>query len=148
MGASEENIRALQQEIRWLKRELAARPIKKKGGGASAGVYILQIDRGNTLSDGSTLGIKWSSSALTTVPSLYDPTVDTSFVDGIGRATLIINGATQTNKVLVAHYSGNGSPLSIALFQGDIVLSSSSLVTLPLASDATQTVSLYVPYTP
>lgn len=113
----------------------------------SSSIYTLEIDRGNTLSDGSTLGIKWASPAPTTVPSLYDPTVTSSFVDGIGRATLRINGVSQ-GFVLVAHYTGNGSPLTLALFSGQVVLTSAATVTLPLSGDPTQTVTLYVPQTP
>jgi hypothetical protein len=59
--------------------------IAKPAGGSSAD-YSLTIDCGQTLSDGSTLGIKWASPAPTTVPSLYDPTVTSSFIDGVGRA--------------------------------------------------------------
>lgn len=143
---SSREFNALVREVGLLRQELAQRPLRGGGGGSSS-LYTLEIDRGNTLSDGSTLGIKWASPAPTTVPSLYDPTVTSSFVDGIGRATLRINGVSQ-GLVLVAHYSGNGSPLTLALFSGQVVLTSAATVALPLSGDPTQSVTLYVPQTP
>ena len=143
---SDREFRWLTAEVRALRQELTQRPLRGGGGGSSA-LYTLDIDRGNTLSDGSTLGIKWASPAPTTVPSLYDPTVTSSFVDGIGRATLRINGVSQ-GLVLVAHYTGNGSPLTLALRQGLVVVSSPATVSLPLLGDPTQSVTLYVPQTP
>lgn len=136
----------LEREVRALRQAQAQRPIKPPKGSSSA-LMTLEIDRGNTLSDAVTLGIKWASPAPTTVPSLYDPTVTSSFVDGIGRATLRINGTSQ-GFVLVAHYTGNGSPLTIALITGQVCLTSGATISLPLVSDATQSVTLYVPQTP
>jgi hypothetical protein len=137
----------LEAEVRRLRQAQAQRVVKPPKGSASSALLTLEIDRGNTLSDGVTLGIKWASPAPTTVPSLYDPTVTSSFVDGIGRATLRSNG-TSLGLVLVAHYTGNGSPLTLSLFQNQVVLTSTATLTLPLVSDATQSVTLYVPQTP
>ncbi len=117
-------------------------------GGGSSVLYTLQIDRGNTLSDGSTLGIKWASPAPTTVPSLYDPNVTSAFIDGIGRATLYINGVAQSGYVLVAHYTGNGSPLTLALVQNEICITTGATISLPLVSDSTKSVALYIPQSP
>lgn len=142
-----QQVAELRREIAHLKDQIAKRPLKSKGGVTSA-IYTLEIDRGNVLSDAVTLGIVWASSAPTSVPSLYNPNVDTSFIDGIGRATLYINNTAQSGYVLVAHYSGNGSPLTLALSQTQLVLTSAATVSLPLVSDATQTVTLYVPLTP
>ena len=142
----ERRIVDLEREVRRLRQSQAQRIVKPPKGGSSA-LYTLEIDRGNTLSDGSTLGIKWASPAPTTVPSLYDPTVTSSFIDGIGRATLRMNG-TSLGLVLVAHYTGNGSPLTLALRSGQVVATSATVTTLPLVSDATQSVSLYIPQTP
>ena len=138
-------IAALRAELRRLRHEVYQRPIKPPK--TISGVYTLTIDRGNTLSDGSTLGIKWAGTAPTTVPSLYDPNVDTAYIDGIGRATLRINGSSQ-GFVLVTHYTGNGSPLNLALVQNQVVETSAATISLPLASDATQSVLLFVPYSP
>ncbi len=136
----------MEREIRRLRQALAQRPLKPPKGGSSV-LYTIVIDRGNTLSDGSTLGIKWAAVAPTTVPSLYNATTDTSFVDGIGRGTLYQN-ATSLGLVLVANYTGNGSPLTLALRAGQTVATTASTLSLPLVSDATQSVTLYIPYPP
>jgi hypothetical protein len=78
------------------------------------------IDRGNTLDDGSTLGVKYSSSEITSVPSAYDPTVTSSFIDGIGRGTLYRNGVS-LGYVLVVNDNGHGNALAFALFAGDVI---------------------------
>jgi len=58
------------------------------------------IKGGNTL-DTAQLGVKYST--VTTVPSAYDPNVTTSFIDGIGRGTLYVNGVAQDGYVLVVN---------------------------------------------
>ncbi len=110
-------------------------------------LYAIVIDVGNTLSDGTTKGAKYASPAPTTVPSLYDPTVTSAFIDGICRGTLYQDNVSQ-GFVLVAHYLGNGSPLTLALIQGQTVITSAATVSLPWVSDATQGVVLYVPGAP
>lgn len=137
----EQEIRRLQAENRRLWQEMYKRPIKVKGGGGSSPTSIIQIVGGNTLSDGATPGIEWSNTTLTSVPSLYDPTVDTSFVTGIGRGYLYVDG-TNTGLVLIANYSGNGSPTTLAAVQGQNFLGGPT-VSLPLVSDPTQGVTLY-----
>ncbi len=107
--------------------------------------YALQIVSGNVLSDGVTDGIKYNASGVTDVPSLYDPTVTSSFVDGIGRAILYIDNVAQAAYVLVAHYSGNGSSRLRALYADQVVPTSANTITLPLSGDPSQTVTLYVP---
>lgn len=107
--------------------------------------YALQIIGGNLLSDGITEGIVYEAGGVTDVPSLYDPTVDSSFVDGIGRAILYINDVAQADYVLVAHYSGNGSSRMRALYADQVVPTSADTITLPLSGDPSQTVSLYLP---
>jgi hypothetical protein len=115
-------------------------------GGASASVYTLRIDGGNVLSDGSSNGVRFAS--FTTTPSLYDPNVTaTGYQNGLGRATLYIDNVAQSGYVLVAHGFNGGGGLQLALVTGAQVLTSSTTVAVPLASDATQTVNAYVPYT-
>lgn len=63
---------------------------------------FVNIVSGNTLDSGQ-LGVKYSSSEIATVPSAYDPTVTSSFIDGIGRGTLYINGTAQASYVLVVN---------------------------------------------
>jgi hypothetical protein len=60
------------------------------------------IDQGNTL-DTDELGIKYEATAIDEVPSAYDPDATTSFIDGIGRGTLWVNGIAQTGYVLVVN---------------------------------------------
>lgn len=137
-------IREMQREIRWLKNEMAKRPIKTRGGSPTAQKWI-KIDRGNTLNDGITLGIKYVAGGVATVPSLYDPTVTSTFIDGIGRGTLYVNG-TDSGLVLVVNANiFNVSIIVQALFTNDRVQAITT-VAIPLAGDPTQSVTCYVPY--
>lgn len=118
-----------------------------KGGGSGPAQISLVIIGGNTLSDTFTAGIKWALSGVTTVPSLYDPTVDTTFVDGIGRAYLYVDDVLQ-GIVLVGNYSGNGGPITGPLVADSILFGAAVTVHIPLASDATKGVDVYVPASP
>jgi hypothetical protein len=144
-----DDLRDVQQNIRRLWQEVRMRPLRVKGGGAATGVYTLAIVDGNTLSDGSTLGIVYESGGVYTVPAIYDPNAVGPFsaIDGIGRATLYINGIAQTGYVLVVHDGGSGA-ITNALFAGDLCLSSANTVSIPLDTDPTQTITAYRPYTP
>ncbi len=136
----------LRREVSRLQQGLAQRPIH--GGGASSNrAYMLNIIGGNTLSDGVTNGIQWYGSFGLTVPAPYDPATDTSMVAGIGYAQLLIDGVNQGN-VMVAHCIDTGSPLQVALFAGDIVLTSPSTIFVPKTGDATQGNACYVAYSP
>lgn len=119
----------------------------KGGSGASPNLRLEVVD-GNTLSDGVTLGGKWATPAPTTVPSLYNPNVDSSFIDGIFRAHLYMDDVLQADLVLVAHWDGNSSPLIRAVSAGQSLGTTSALITLPLVSDPTKTLSFYVPTVP
>ncbi len=138
----------LRRELARTRQELAQRPLFGGGGGSAANpIYTLQIIGGNTLDDAVTDGIKYESTPIADVPSLYDPDVDTTFVDGIGRAALFIDGVLQTGYVLVLHDSSGGSIVD-ALFADDICLTTPTTTSLPLAGDPTQSVSLYRALTP
>ncbi len=116
---------------------------------APASAMYLTIVGGQTLSDAITLGIKYYDSGidgyLTTVPSLYDPNITSTFIDGIGRATLTIDDTVQSGYVLVVNDGRNASAIRTALAATWRVMTLGT-ITLPLASDATQSVTLYVPY--
>lgn len=147
-GPDFDDIREIQREQRRMWAEIYQRPIKVKGGGGSVQhVYQLVIIGGNLLSDGITEGIKYSSSPIVDVPAIYDPEVDTSFVDGIGRGYLYIDGVLQTLRVLILHDSSAGA-ITTALFSGDLCIANVSPTTLPLDSDPSQTVTLWRPLTP
>jgi hypothetical protein len=138
----------LEREVRRLRQSQAQRPIKPpKGGGADVQIYTLLIIGGNTLDDSVTDGIVYESTPLVDVPSIYDPDVDTTFIDGIGRAQLFIDGVLQAGNVLVLH-DASGGAITEALFANDICLTSPATSSLPLDSDPLQSVTLYRAYTP
>lgn len=146
MSLDRRRIDDLEREVRRLRQEIAQRPIKPPKGSTLA-TYTLSIIGGNTLSDGVTDGIVWESGGVLTVPSAYNPAVDTSFIDGIGRASLYVN-YTYQGTVLVAHYAGNGSPLTLALFADDVVVTSAATISVEVSGGGGSTVTCYVPYTP
>lgn len=144
---SDRRIADLEREVKKLRQALAQRPIKPPKGSATTRIYTLIISGGNTLDDGVTSGIVYSETPITEVPSLYDPNVDSTFIDGIGRATLYIDGIAQSGYVLVVHDGGSGA-ITNALFAGDPCLASPNAVSIPLASDSSQSVTAYRPLTP
>lgn len=103
----------------------------------SGGLTIV-VDRGNTLEEGS-LGIKYEAT-VDSVPSLYDPTVTSSFINGIGRGTLYVNGIQQEDKVLIVN-SDDGSYRN-ALLQGDPFISSGA-IRIPVGGSETEAVYAY-----
>ena len=133
-------IELLWAEVRRLKQSLAKRPIKPPKGSSTA-LMTVTITGGNTLTTGQA-GIKYSSSLITTVPSLYDPNVTSSFADGIGRGQLRINGTLQTGFYLVVN--DPNSPIQRALVQNDVIAVYNT-VGIPLATDPDQSVTCYVP---
>lgn len=136
----------LERRLSAIERRLGELPSRWAGGSATQ-IYTLDIIGGNTLDDGVTAGIVYSETPIADVPSLYDPDVTSSFIDGIGRARLYIDGISQPGYVLVVHDGGSGA-ITNALFAGDLCLASPSTVSIPLASDPTQSVTAYRPLTP
>lgn len=67
-------------------------------------IRTILIKDGNTL-DTTQLGVKYVGAGVSTVPSAYDPNVTTSFIDGIGRGTMYVNGVAQNGYVLVVNDS-------------------------------------------
>lgn len=110
-------IRALEADNERLRRRMEQRPIHTV---PRANSYVLAIDQGNTLVGTSQLGIRYSDTEVTGIPT-YDPSSATSFVNGIGRATLYINGVAETGYVLVVN-DRRGS-FGNALLQGDRIWS-------------------------
>ncbi len=110
------DIASLKSHVERLERELSHLP-SRWAGAAPTRFTVIKITGGNTLATGQA-GIKYSSSAITTVGSDYDPDVDTSFIDGIGRADLYIDGVLQTGKVLVV--LDTSSVIDFALIQNDV----------------------------
>lgn len=142
----QKEIDALWREIRRLQQALAQRPLRVVASGTSR-TFRITITGGNTLATGQA-GIKFSSSAITNVPTAYDPSVDTSFIDGIGRGTLFINGVSQ-GFVLVCNDGSNGSAVNFDL-QGvvgdaDVINVTSATKSLTVGGDPNTTVTAYVP---
>jgi len=75
------------------------------------------IDKGNTLEEGSD-GIKYVAS-VTSVPTAYDPDAVDTFIDGVGRGTLYLQGVAQTGYVLVVN--SDAGTFRNALVQSDVV---------------------------
>lgn len=86
---------------------------------AAASDYLKVIIKdGNTLDTGQD-GVKYEATEIDSVPSAYDPDVDSSFIDGIGRGTLLINNVAQEGYVLVINSPQGG--LGNAVRDGDEV---------------------------
>ena len=94
-----EEIKQLRREIEHLRRRMEQRPVLSHVPQSSQRFLI--IDQGNTLDSGQP-GIKHLTTLLTSIPA-YDPNVDTSFVDGIGRARLVVDGQLRSGYVLVCN---------------------------------------------
>lgn len=139
---SDRRIADLEREVKKLRQALAQRPIKPPKGAASAQLQTVAIIGGNTLTTGQD-GIKYSSSTISNVPSAYDPDVDTSFIDGVGRGTLYIDGVAQANRVLIVNDPVGGA-INFALLNGDTVVVVAAR-TLTVGGDPNVTISAYSP---
>ncbi len=111
-------------------------------GGSVAQLYTISVTGGNTLASGQA-GIKYDVTADDAVPSAYDPNVTSSFIDGIGRGVLSIDGVAQSGFVLIANAGGGG--ITFALVGTDTVVVSSAPITIPITGGGGTTVSAYVP---
>jgi hypothetical protein len=103
------------------------------------------IVTGNTLATGQS-GIK-KTTTITNVPSAYDPTVTSSFIDGIGRGTLWINGVSQ-GLVLIVNDGGGGSNVNFDLVGGsdpDVCSPVAATVSLTVGGDPNVKVTAYRP---
>lgn len=98
---------------------------------------VLVIVGGNTLETGQP-GVVYEAT-VSSVPSAYDPNVTSTFIDGIGRATLYRNGVAQEGYVLVVN-SDDGTWRNAA-FQNDPIISSGT-VSIPV-SGGDETVRAY-----
>ncbi len=153
MSALGDDSRSLWREVRRLWQEVSRRPHKVRGGGAATPIRFLRIIDGVTLfsSGGTTIyGGSKKAGTMTTVTSVWDPNGVGSTAGlftaeaGICRAALITDGVESATLVLVCHDTRSGSLITQALVTGDIVCTVGT-VTLTLASDATQSVTAYLP---
>ncbi len=144
MTVSNREFDSLAREVQKLRQELAKRPVRHPAGGGATAQTRLTITGGNTLDDGVTLGIKRLTTAVASVPSAYDPAVTSSFIDGIGRAQMVVNNVTQSGYVLVVNDSRSGVGGALVATDRTTTLSS---VAIPIAGDPDgATVTCYVPY--
>jgi hypothetical protein len=108
-----------EERLAYLERQFALVPAWVSVGGQS--FLTIETIGGNILATGET-GVKWA--AVSSVPSQYDPQVDTSFCDGIGVGYLKMNGAYIDlpagghRKVLIVNDSSGGFSTR-ALLAGD-----------------------------
>ncbi len=115
-------------------------------GGKSKVRKLLILDGNTVYTSGATTyyGVKRETTAITTVPSAYDPN-DPSFpspgdftaIDGIGRATVYIDGVPQAGYVLVVHDSHSLHPS--VMVGGDYPLAGEVVTLLVGAGPATVT---------
>lgn len=111
----------MERRIAYLERVLAGFPARFAGGGKPH-VYTVSIIGGNMLSSGQQ-GVK-SVSSLTSVPVKYDPTIDTSFIDGVGYGLLGIDGVYDGTKVLVVNNGGGLTFNSFPLIANNVIITS------------------------
>ncbi len=151
--SSDRRLVEMEREVRRLRQAQAQRPFKPPKGSGSVPIRFLRMIDGQTLfnSGGTTIyGTSKAAGTTTTVTSLWDPTAFASTAGlfaataGIGRAALITDGVESSTLVLVCHDTRSGSLITQALVTGDIVCTVGT-VTLTLASDATQSVTAYLP---
>lgn len=101
-----DSIKELRGEVERLRRRMEQRPVLSTAKGSIIDRTIIIIG-GNVITADPFDGIKYVTD-VTSVPSAYDPNVDTSFIDGIGRGTLYIDNIAQTDKVLIVNDSRGG----------------------------------------
>ncbi len=151
--STRDQVSEMRREIGQLRSQLAKRPTRVKGGGSATPIMFLRMIDGQTLfnSGGTTIyGTSRAAGTTTTVTSLWDPTAFASTAGlfaataGIGRAALITDGVESSTLVLVCHDTRSGSLITQALVEGDVACTVGT-VTLTLASDATQSVTAYLP---
>lgn len=140
-----DDIAGLKREMRQAWQEIAKRPIKVKGGGAAEPEIRVVVLDGNTLATGED-GVEFSSSAITDVPTAYDPTSSFSGITGVGRGELYTDGSF-TGYVLVANDGSGGTTIDFDLLGGtdsQDVCSVATTKTATVAGDPLTTVTLYV----
>ncbi len=116
-------------------------PSRWAGGAGASHLYTISVTGGNTLASGQT-GIKYDATADDAVPSAYDPSVTSTFIDGIGRGILSIDGVPQSGSVLIANAGGGG--IDFALVATDIIVVAST-VDIPVTGGGGTTVTAYIP---
>lgn len=132
-------IRQLCEDVADLKRRVAAMPVVVSPYQPSQ--MFLVIDKGNIITPSAQDGIIHVGTQINSVPSAYNPNVTSSFIDGIGRARLVRDGAIDlTNYVLVC--SDVRSLWQSSLLQNDAI---STTGTAQIAVSGGGFVTVYIP---
>ncbi len=140
--SKESEMMEMRRELARMQREINQRPLAP--GWTATRVSRFIVTGGNTLDDGVTLGIKRSLSLISSVPSAYNPDVDTTFIDGIGRGQMVVDNVTQSGFVLIVNDTRSGIPA--ALVSTDRCMSYGA-VGIPVSGDPNgATVTCYIPY--
>jgi hypothetical protein len=111
-----DRIKALEREVERLRRRLEQRPVVTVTS-AAVRYNTVTIDQGNTLETGQE-GIVFEPD-VASVPSAYDPNATGTFIDGIGRGTLYVNGVAKAGYVLVVN--DNRGSFRNALVNSDVI---------------------------
>lgn len=99
-GTVPQAVRRLQTQVREIRdRDRNRQAVAPRGGVGAAPVLRVRIIGGNPV--GGIEQIVYAASV--TPPKVYDPDVDTSYVDGLGNAWLFRDGVRQADRVLVRH---------------------------------------------
>lgn len=105
-----------------------SRNLPSRWQGGSSKSFRVIIDQGNELETGQD-GVVYYEGTLASVPSAYDPDVTSTFIDGIGRGTLQVNGVSQPGYVLVVN--DDRGTFRNAVFQNDPIQTSGA-VSIPV----------------
>lgn len=95
-----------------------SRNLPSRWQGGRLNTYRLKVIGGNVLTADPFIGILFSETEITELPTAYDPDVDTSFIDGIGRGWLYKNGVLQPKRVLILNDPRGGSGAAFILDDG------------------------------
>lgn len=92
------DLRQISDNLLHLSARLDQRPVIRTSRPGTQRAWV-KIVGGNTLDENGQAGIE--AVQVASVPTAYDPTVTSSFIDGIGRGTLTLDGVTQADYVLI-----------------------------------------------
>lgn len=134
-----DNIKALRDELERLRRRVEQRPLLVTGKGGTPYMFVL-IEGGNTLDSGED-GVIFEDTTIASVPSAYDPNVTSTFIDGIGRGTLYVNGAAQSGYVLVVNDDRGVNRNAVLAGESPYA---GSTVAIPVSGGGGATVTAYV----
>ena len=139
MADQNARIRSLEVEVERLRRRVEQRPIHSVP--RVRDTYIVVMG-GNILDTGQD-GCKWVSS-VAELAAAYDPNTATSFMNGVARGRLFVDGVEQTDKVLLVNegYTYGHALLGEAAADGADKVWAFTATTKPVAGGGDKTVYL------